>query len=69
QSRHDRLLKNNLRVNTETWGLIDPAGRSELGFWPLFIGQQHFMLVISGTPRLQDQSFVTLVQDLDTRYR
>lgn len=69
QSRHDRLLKNNLRVNTETWGLIDPAGRSELGFWPLFIGQQHFMLVIGGTPRLQDQSFVTLVQDLDTRYR
>jgi hypothetical protein len=69
QSRHGRLLKNNLRVNTETWGLLDPAGRSELGFWPLFIGQQRFMLVVSGTPRLQDQSFVTLVQDLDKRYR
>ena len=69
QSRHGRLLKNNLRINTETWGLLDPAGRAELGFWPLFIGQQRFMLVVSGTPRLQDQSFVTLVQDLDKRYR
>ncbi len=69
QSRHNRLLKNNLRVNTESWGLLDPSGRSELGFWPLFIGQQRFMLVVSGTPRLQDQSFVTLVQELDKRYR
>ncbi len=69
QSRHSRLLKNNLRVNTETWGLLDPSGRSELGFWPLFIGQQRFMLIVSGTPRLQDQSFVTLVQELDKRYR
>lgn len=69
QSRHNRLLKNNLRINTETWGLLDPSGRSELGFWPLFIGQQRFMLVVSGTPRLQDQSFVTLVQELDKRYR
>ncbi|CDQ10028.1 conserved protein of unknown function [Acidithiobacillus ferrivorans] len=68
QARHGRLLKNNLRINTETWGLLDPAGRSELGFWPLFIGQQRFMLVVSGTPRLQDQSFVTLVQDLGNRY-
>jgi hypothetical protein len=68
QSRHNRLLKNNLRINTESWGLLDPSGRSELGFWPIFIGSQRFMLVVSGTPRLQDQSFVTLVQALDKRY-
>lgn len=69
QSRHGRLLKNNLHVNTESWALVDPAGRSELGFWPLFIGQHRFMLVINGTPRLQDQSFVILAQVLDDRYR
>ncbi|MGC8467907.1 MAG: roadblock/LC7 domain-containing protein [Acidithiobacillus sp.] len=69
QSRHGRLLRNNLRVNSESWALVDPAGNAELGFWPLFIGQQRFMLIIGGTPRLQDQSFVYLVQALDTRYR
>lgn len=69
QTRHSRLLKNNLRVSTEAWALVDPAGRSELGFWPLFIGKQRFMLIISGTPRLQNQAFVTLVQVLDQRYR
>ena len=69
QSRHGRLLKNNLRVHTGAWGLLDPSGRSELGFWPLFIGRQRFMLIVSGSPRLQDPSFVTLIQHLDHRYR
>ncbi len=69
QSRHGRLLRNNLRVHSESWALVDPAGQSELGFWPLFIGAQRFMLIIAGTPLLQNQSFVTLVQALDQRYR
>jgi len=69
QSRHGRLLRNNLRVNSESWALVDPAGNAELGFWPIFVGPQRFMLIIGGTPRLQDQSFVYLVQALDTRYR
>ncbi|MEY2342993.1 roadblock/LC7 domain-containing protein [Acidithiobacillus sp. IBUN Pt1247-S3] len=69
QNRHGRLLRNNLRVHSESWALVDPAGQSELGFWPLFIGPQRFMLIIGGTPLLQSQSFVTLVQILDQRYR
>lgn len=69
QSRHGRLLKNNLRISTESWGLMDSSGRSELGFWPIYIGKQCFMLVIMGTPRLHDQSLVTLVKELDNRYR
>ncbi|WP_308387782.1 roadblock/LC7 domain-containing protein [Acidithiobacillus sp. AMEEHan] len=69
QGRHGRLLRNNLRIHSETWALVDPAGQSELGFWPLFIGPQRFMLIIGGTPLLQSQPFVTLVQILDQRYR
>ncbi|WP_248886383.1 roadblock/LC7 domain-containing protein [Acidithiobacillus acidisediminis] len=69
QSRHGRLLRNNLRIHSESWALVDPAGQAELGFWPLFIGTQRFMLIIGGTPLLQNQSFVTLVQILDQRYR
>ncbi len=69
QTRHSRLLKNNLQMVTEAWALVDQAGRSELGFWPLFIGKQRFMLITSGTPCIQNQAFVTLVQVLDQRYR
>lgn len=69
QERHSRLVRNNLRIGTDAWALVDPAGRSELGFWPLFIGKQSFMLIIGETPRLQSQEFVTLVQVLDQRYR
>ncbi|MCE5387306.1 MAG: roadblock/LC7 domain-containing protein [Acidithiobacillus sp.] len=69
QNRHGRLLRNNLRVHSESWALVDPAGQSELGFWPLFIGPQRFMLIIGGTPLLQNQSFVSLIQVLDQRYR
>lgn len=68
QERHDLLLKNNLRLNSQAWAMVDPSGRSELGFWPLFLGGQRFVLTIGGTPRLQDQSFVTMVQALYHRY-
>lgn len=67
-NRHQRLLKNNLNLATESWALIDPAGRAELGFWPLYVGRQSFVLVIGETPRLQNQEFVTLVQALNNRY-
>lgn len=67
-TRHGRLLKNNVKIGTEAWALVDPAGRSELGFWPLFIGKQNFILIIGETPRLQNQEFVTLIQALNNRY-
>ena len=68
QKRHSRLLKNNLNQGSEAWGLVDPAGRCDLGFWPLYLGKQTFVLIIGDTPRLQNQEFVTLVQALTRRY-
>ena len=67
-NRHQRLLKNNLSLASESWALVDPAGRAELGFWPLYVGRQSFVLVVGETPRLQNQEFVTLVQALNNRY-
>jgi hypothetical protein len=32
------------------------------------VGQQSFVLVIGGTPRLQDEHFVTLIELLSRRY-
>ncbi|CAK0740444.1 conserved hypothetical protein [Gammaproteobacteria bacterium] len=67
-NRHARLLKNNLNIGSNGWGISDPAGRSELCFYPLYVGKQIFVLIIGGTPRLQREDFVTMIQVLSHRY-
>jgi hypothetical protein len=66
--RHALLLKNNLNITSSAWAISDPAGRSELGFFPMHIGRQSFVLIVGGTPQLQGQDFVTLVGALSRRY-
>ena len=67
-TRHALLLKNNLNIGSSAWAISDPTGRSELAFYPLHVGSQAFILIIGGTPRLQGDEFVTLVQALSCRY-
>jgi len=66
--RHKGLLQGNLRFNQHAWGLIDAAGNSEVGFWPLYIGYNHFTLVIHGMPQLNRPCFKHLVWSLVKRY-
>lgn len=66
--RHELLLRKNLNIGESAWSVCDPAGRSELAFFPLHINQQTFVLVISGTPQLQRQEFISLTQLLCQRY-
>jgi hypothetical protein len=66
--RHRRLLSNNLGYHTSAWTLSDAAGNSQIGFWPLFIGEQRFSLVIGGIPRLSQKAFTELVWILGIRY-
>jgi len=66
--RHKRLLRGNLRFNQNAWGLIDAAGNSEVGFWPLYIGYNQFTLVIHGMPQLNRPAFKQLVWSLMRRY-
>jgi hypothetical protein len=61
-------LKNNLNISSSAWAICDPTGRSELGFYPLHVGQQAFVLIIGGTPHLQGEEFVTMIQALSRRY-
>lgn len=68
QLRHQRLLQNNLGLGTSAWSLVDAAGNSQLGFWPMFIGDQRFVLVISGIPHLNKPAFTRLVWSLCKRY-
>ncbi len=68
QTRHDRLLQNNLGLGTSAWSLVDAAGNSQLGFWPIFVGDQRFVLVISGIPHLNKPALTKLVWCLSKRY-
>ncbi len=66
--RHKGLLNNNIGLHSEAWSVVDAAGNSRVGFWPLHIGRQRFVLVLSGVPHLNQLSFVRLVWVLSKRY-
>ncbi|MEW8680918.1 MAG: hypothetical protein AB2536_03335 [Candidatus Thiodiazotropha endolucinida] len=67
-SRHRALTHNNLRLPTSAWALVDAAGNSQLGFWPLYIDEQRFVLALQGIPRFNKPEFTSLVWALNTRY-
>lgn len=66
--RHGGLLNHNLGLPGSAWALVDAAGNSALGFWPLHIGGQHFLLAITGVPHFNQPDFVDLVWVLNKRY-
>ncbi len=66
--RHKGLLQGNLGFNQNAWGLIDAAGNSEVGFWPLYVGENQFTLVVDGLPQLNTPSFKQLIWILMKRY-
>jgi hypothetical protein len=66
--RHRLLLKNNLSLDVQAWALSDAAGNSQLGFWPIYIGKQRFVLIIQGRPTLNQPSFRDLIWVLLLRY-
>ncbi|MCK9989736.1 MAG: hypothetical protein WA112_08750 [Rugosibacter sp.] len=66
--RHRGLIAGNLSVQTSAWALINAGGNSEIGFWPLYIGQQRFVLILTGLPRLNHAATVRLVWALARRY-
>jgi hypothetical protein len=66
--RHKDVLKNNLGHSEKGWGLVDANGNSEIGFWPLFIGDNRFSLIIGGMPQLNQLPFRQLIWALEMRY-
>lgn len=68
QDRHANLLLKNLHIGSEAWGVVDAAGNSRLGIWPLHVGKHRFALVMTGIPHFNHPHFVRLVWTLTTRY-
>jgi hypothetical protein len=66
--RHGQLIHNNLAIGSAAWSIVDAAGNSQIGFWPLHIGREHFVLVLSGVPRLNQPAFTDLIWALAKRY-
>lgn len=66
--RHKDVLKGNLGYRQRAWGLIDAAGNSEIGFWPLYIGKDRFTLIVGGMPQFNQPAFTQLIWALERRY-
>jgi hypothetical protein len=66
--RRTGLLNNNLGLTNHSWAIVDAAGNSQVGFWPLFIGQHRFVIVLSDVPHFNQPEFVTLTWALSVRY-
>ncbi len=66
--KSESLLRDQLSISESSIGIIDPAGNSELGFWPLFIGNNVFTVIISGLPQLNVVALKQLIWVLIQRY-
>ncbi len=66
--RRSGLLINNLGIDSHAWAIVNAYGCSQIGFWPLFIGEHTFVIVISGIPHFNQDEFVSLIWMLSTRY-
>lgn len=67
-SKRSGLLVNNLGVGSHAWAIVDAFGSSQTGFWPLFIGDNRFVIAVSGMPHFNQSAFVTLIWALSIRY-
>ncbi len=66
--RRSGLLMKNLGLNSHAWAIVNAAGNSQLGFWPLFIGNTRFIIAISGIPHFNQSEFISLIWMLSVRY-
>lgn len=66
--RRSGQLMTNLGIPNNAWGIIDVFGNSQIGFWPLYIGKNRFVIVISGIPHFNQPEFIELIWALSIRY-
>ncbi len=66
--RRSGLLMKNMGLASSAWGIVDAAGNSKVGLWPIFIGGTRFVLVLSGVPHFNQPDYVSLIWALSIRY-
>ncbi len=66
--RHAAYLADASGTSASVWAMVDMAGNSTVGFWPLFVGPHRFVLALGGLPALNRPALVHLVWALNVRY-
>lgn len=66
--RRSGLLRNNLGISSHAWSIVNAHGNSQIGFWPVFIGENRFVIAIEGIPHFNRAEFVYLTWTLSIRY-
>ncbi|MBI4934750.1 MAG: hypothetical protein HY828_12785 [Actinobacteria bacterium] len=66
--RHAAYLADAAGSTSSAWAMVDMAGNSRVGFWPLFVGRDRFVLALGGLPALNQTALVELVWALTVRY-
>jgi hypothetical protein len=66
--RRSGLLISNMGLGSHAWAVVNAAGKSQVGFWPVFIGKNRFVITVSGTPHFNQPEFVSLAWALSIRY-
>jgi hypothetical protein len=66
--RRSGLLMSNMGLGSHAWAVVNAAGKSQVGFWPVFIGNNRFVITVSGTPHFNQPEFVSLIWALSIRY-
>ena len=66
--RRSGLLMNNMGLKSHAWAIVDAFGNSDVGFWPMFISNNRFVIAIYGIPHSNQPEFVSMVWALSIRY-
>lgn len=69
QEKHERLIHSNMNLVSSALAIVDSGGYSQVGFWPLYIGSNYFVLVVQGLPLLHKFTFVRLVWTIWHKYK
>ena len=67
--RHAAYLADTSGTSSGAWAIVDIAGNSRMGFWPMYIGANRFVLAVKGMPALHQPAFADLIWALSVRYR
>ncbi len=66
--RRSGLLRNNLGISSHAWSIVNAYGNSQIGFWPIFVGDHRFVIIIEGLPHFNRAELVNLIWALSIRY-
>jgi hypothetical protein len=61
-------INKELGLKSQAWSIVDASGNSCLGFWPINIEEEVFVLAIEGVPFFNQPAMVSLVWMLYLRY-